>query len=737
MNATPNFGRRDAQGEVILDVHDLREVGPAEAAGLIRECQALLYKRFDSAIWRALDELASGSPSAASTPPPGSAQLGAEASLAADASLATDVARERSRFFARFRAEFDAIFEARRAGAPRAWGKGFRQVRALALVEEGDLSGQVALKKAVLEMRAATRKEGFAFNLRTRAVMRERPNRDDFLNPWGAELVCDALGNTCRGLWPATGQWHRVMEHIVRVLTPEIVELHKEQNALLEQHDILPILKVRTRKRAQGESAAPAQEGNLYDQVTSLFAPKAPPAETPGDAPTAHDLRLMLTRALYLLDARSAGFAEHIAKREPTAASALATLAGTVAADGGPTLNPVTIEILTAVLDEVFDNPHLPAEVKTLFGRLQIPLLKAALIDPGVLSQSGHVVRKFIDALANASVGLRPGFEEDADFLALANHLVAEIRDRPADNLEQFAAAHAELEMFLDSERAQYNSRLEQALPPLVAMDEQAAALALARTAIAMHLSGKSVPRQIRDYLHRDGAIRLAGVHLQNQPSDAAWQRELAWMDDLIFSVTPQRDRKERLKLLELVPGLVRDICDRIPENEVGTAHYKTFLAWLCQAHLRALSPPAEPVAAADEPQPLPVPPPTPAAEERSPSADVVAEIDTLLRGDWCAFAASDESPPLLARFAWRAPHGTQLLFTHRDGTIAMVHTPESLAAAFREGTVNVVFVATSLFERAMERMIASRSTGATMPADAAGGAAIALATPLPAGSDH
>jgi hypothetical protein len=731
LTATPKFRSRPAHDQVILDVRNLREVGPVESAGLIRECQAMLYKRYDPAIWRAMDELASGSHNAVFAKRQVSAPAGASMPIAAA------VARERSRFFARFRAEFDAILEARRAGAPRAWGKGGRQARALALVEEGDLSGQVALKNAVLAMRAATRKEGFAFNLRTRAVMREQPNHDDYLNPWGAELTCDALGSTCRALWPATVHWHCIMEHVVRVLTPEIVQLHKEQNALLQQHDILPKLQVRTRKRTQIAPAARAKEGNLYEQVTALFAPQALPVEAKDGAATPRDLRLTLARAFYLLDARSAGHTEDFAMRQPGAASGLAALAGIMVADGGPTLDPITIEILTAVLNEVFDNPHLPAEIKTLFGRLQIPLLKAALIDPGALSQPGNGVRKFFDALAAAAVGLRPGIEEDADFLALANHLVAEIRDQPGDNLGQFTAARMELELFLDVERAQYNSRVEQALPPLVAMDEQVAALAFARTAIAVHLTGKSVPRQIRDYLYHEGAIRLAGIRLANYANDAAWQRQLAWMDDLIYSVMPLHDPEARPMLLALVPKLVRDIRENMPTDDDGFARHKSFLVWLCQAHLRALSPSREPVAAPDDTIPLALLTAVPATEEQLRPAGVVSEIDTLFRGDWCAFYALDDSPPLLARFAWRAPHGSQLLFTHRDGTIAMVHTPESLAVAFCDGTAKVVFEAASLFERAMERMIASRSAGSMTPGDPDGGGAIAPATLLPAEFAH
>jgi hypothetical protein len=715
LTATNDFRSGSAHDRMVLDVQNLREVGPMEAAGLVREANALVYKRLDPAIWRALDELAGGVRSSVEGDERGRA-------LPAPSSLTDAVARERNRFFPRFRSDFDALFQARRAGSPRTWGKGGSQVPMLALVEESDLTGQVSLKQAVQAMRAATRKEGFGFDLRTRAVMREQPSEDEFVNPWGAELVCDALGSTCRALLPEKAHWHRVMEHLVRALTPELVLLNKEQDALFLQHDILPILQVRMRKRVGAGASANAGSGapgDLFHQVAALFAPARPASleshQAANAAPTEHQLRSMLMHALHMLDARSAVLNDPPTLRESDAAETsegsdkgLARIARTVAAEGGPKLDPITIRILTGVLDEVFDNPYLPAAVKTLFGRLQIPLLKAALLDRGVLAQPGHGVRRFFDALATASVGLRPGIEEDARYIALANQLVADIASQPAANLGRFTEARAELEAFLDAERVLYSANLEQALPPLVALDEQAAAMALARTALAVHLAGKRVPRELRAYLNRDVVNRLAALKLRDPPDDAAWQLEMAWIDDLVWSVTPGADPQARQKLMPMVPRLVRAISDDWPTDAVGAAQRKDLLAWLFEAHVRAMTLQPDPAPASDDTGPPTVPLHALPVPETRTQPGAVAELDALLHGDWCAFNAVDDSPPLLARFAWRSPHGTQLLFTHRDGTIAVLHTSESLAALFHAGRARVVFETASLFDRAMERMIAA-----------------------------
>jgi hypothetical protein len=85
------------------------------------------------------------------------------------------------------------------------------------------------------------------------------------------------------------------------------------------------------------------------------------------------------------------------------------------------------------------------------------------------------------------------------------------------------------------------------------------------------------------------------------------------------------------------------------------------------------------------------------------------AQVMGLVRGDWCEFKPED-GDPVLARLAWRAPQRRRILFAHRDGSTAFVHTPESLAAAFRNGRATVAIEAVPLFDRAMAQMVAQRS---------------------------
>ena len=469
--------------QIVLDVEHARDIGPAEADGLLRECIALTRQRLDAALARILDDLHSAAP----------ANSYAKSSYDVDIERARLVRRERARFLPHFNAEFDKTFAQRRAGEPRRREGRMSAPAALALVDEGAFTEQVALKGAVNAMRAATQEDAFGFDMRVRLIMREEPGEGAYENPWNSDYVCDALGNTCRALWPEDDDWRPIMEHLVQALTAPLTALHRELNALLLDRDILPVLRVRSRSRGGSAPKAPELDGSalfgkLIEQFQSMAAaqpsppspafedgsaaafPGASPLDfgTPGawrpDAQGAASGRPGSQRAhpwSALMDAvnllqRDQDSADRMSALADADAAAAALDNGTanelpalreqfIARRTGSMRDYVSLDIVAALLNEVFNDPYFPAEIKTVFGRLQIAILKATLLDPQVLANPGHRVRQFFETLASASVGLRPEDAHDALFIQLAGDLATRIRDQFDDDLGIFETARNEL----------------------------------------------------------------------------------------------------------------------------------------------------------------------------------------------------------------------------------------------------------------------------------------------------
>ncbi len=743
---TDAIHERSDRERLVVNVEGTRDIGPAEAEGLLRECLVLTHKRFDAAIWRAIERLQALGPG-------NDDELGTSL---ATSELAHEVARavtsKRSLVVPTFKARFDEAFQRRREGKSSLRGHRKKKSFELAIVDHGDHSAQVALSGAVQEMREATLDEAFSLDFRVRMVLREAPTGSPFDNPWSVDYFCDAFGGTCRELWAQDDLWRPIMECLVRATTPQVVALHRELNLLLQDRDVLPTLRVRARARRGGHEAQDLGGRALFDTLVQMLdgeassaRPAAQAANFPWAAPEATAARdagggtiaaghaqgaeawASLIAELTRLQRAVPGAAETGTLDGKTqlesGRSQLSALKAVTAAKDNRTIEPATLDIVGGVLDYVFDDPYIPDEIKAVFGRLQIPMLKAALIDRRVLYDSQHPTRRFLDTLAAAAVDLKPDDEHDRMLIKLANGLATRIRDEFVDDLGIFETAKRELDAFLDAERANSNQQLAKTVPLLIAQDEAAAARDEAVAAIEARLAGRTVSAEIRAFLDNDCVERLTAIDLEQGSDSSAWERQLDLIDDLLASIGPKTTVAARKALVQTLPELLLRINRSWAADDEAELRRQSLLSCLLNLHIGSMkAPTVEPpgIAAAAASAGAIAPPAisagTVAAQEPDDFDD---RVQALVRGDWCAFTDADvpTPTPVLARLAWRAPQRKRLLFSHRDGSTAFVHTPESLAEAFRTGRATLAIEAAPLFDRAMARLIDRRSPTSTSAA--------------------
>jgi len=723
------------QKQLVVDVDGSGDIDPGEADLVLRECLALMDKRLAAAIRPALADLQAPSPpspqdSSAAAPVPKTSALERDISYA--------VRSKGEQFVPRFSAEFQQSFQRRREGKLRTRGQRDESV-ALAMVDHGAHTATVALKSAVLAMREATLEEAFALDLRVRMLLREAPTGVTFDNPWSADYIGDAFGNACRELWPEHGLWRPIMERLVRATTQQVAALHRELNVLLQDRDVLPTLRVRTRARGETQQPPPDLRGRaLYDKLVEMLDSDAQAVPTlggtgrggvgadvgGGDGSRQQGAQILSTLVGVLNHLQRgqivASLPPELANLDRNAlsegsANQLRALKAATADKGGSATDRITIDIVAGVLDYVFDDPYLPNEIKTVFGRLQIPILKAALLDRRVLSDPKHPTRRFLDSLAQASVDLQPESAKGRALIELANGLALRIRDNFGDDLSIFEAAKAELDAYLDVEGADVDRRLAEA----VAQDERSDARREARAALDTRLAGRSVPQEVRDFLDHEFIQRLTMICLEEGQESPAWEGQLAIVDDLLWSIEPKTSAGARKRLVELVPSLLRSIDSDWSREQHAQARREALLSCLFDLHVRSMKAvpgvPDSVASAAAEALAMSAAI-APATTDAPPEFDVYeAQVQSLVRGDWCAFKSEGEGKTVLARLAWRAPQRRRMLFSHRDGSTAFVHTPESLAEAFRSRRVKLAIEAVPLFERAMTRLFArqSRQAGA------------------------
>jgi len=399
-------------------------------------------------------------------------------------------------------------------------------------------------------------------------------------------------------------------------------------------------------------------------------------------------------------------------------------------------LEAMTIELVAMLFDFIFETKDLPDSMKVLIGRLQIPVLKAAMLDGAFFSKKTHPSRVFVNALARAGIGWSPTMGTDDPLYKKIESLVHRVLDEFTDDIYLFDELRTDLETFLAEEEKKAEANIQTSADEINQRDRQEIARVVARAEIERRLETHTVPNFLGGFLREKWLDTLVQHHLQGGEEGEAWGAALTTLDDLVWSVQPKRTSEERKRLVAMLPSLLKRMHGGLHGAAWEPGMRDEFMANLVEAHAAAVKPSlasvpmpttavAEAAAAAAEQasaqgdaemaakaralaEAMAPAPPAPAPE---PVVEVVqdhyAELAaTLERGMWIEFEGED-GQLAFAKLAWISPLRGTYLFTNRQGQKAVSLTADELADRFRNDRARLV-EAEPLVDRAFVSMMAT-----------------------------
>ncbi|HSS70404.1 MAG TPA: DUF1631 domain-containing protein [Casimicrobiaceae bacterium] len=400
-------------------------------------------------------------------------------------------------------------------------------------------------------------------------------------------------------------------------------------------------------------------------------------------------------------------------------------------------LEAMTIELVAMLFDFIFETRDLPDSMKVLIGRLQIPVLKAAMLDGAFFSKKTHPSRVFVNALARAGIGWSPTMGTDDPLYKKIESLVHRVLDEFSDDIYLFDTLRQELEAFLAAEEKNAEANIQSTADEINQRDRQEIARVVARSEIERRLEMNTVPNFLGGFLREKWIATLAQHHLHGGEDSEAWSAALTSLDDLVWSVQPKRSTEDRKKLIAMLPNLLKRLHGGLHGVEWQQEDERElFMSNLVEAHAAAVKPSlasvpmpttamAEAAAAAAEQASAqgdaesaakaralaeamaPAPPPPPPEPSVEVVQDRYAELaSTLERGMWIEFEGED-GQLAFAKLAWVSPLRGTYLFTNRQGQKAVSLTADELADRFRNDRARLV-EAEPLVDRAFMSMMAS-----------------------------
>jgi len=589
----------------------------------------------------------------------------------------------------------------------------------LSLMGDQDFEVTLAVDKATARMHFNCAEELVALNARL-AKLLGRTELSEKDNPLAPRSLCESLLDGMSSMQLNQNIRVVLLNQFDLVLTTELPQIYQSINRYLVDGGILPDLKGGTKNHSRNTasasgsavSATPASNDmfKLFEQLAGgTGRAMGGGAGIPGFS-LLDSLGQLQSGAMML----PGGVRFELPLLEASAIqNVLRSLQQSPVMKAASPLDAVLVDAVAMLFDVVFDEASIPDRLKAQIARLQIPVLKAAMLDSNFFSQSNHPVRRMLDAIATLAIHL-PENEAGNARLEAISQVVSRVLKSFEKDISVFETAATELESMgtlLDATLEEaMSSSLQQDIAQIKNAERAEIAPVIVHDFINRALKEQTVAEAVREFLRRDWAQLLTLDYINEGEEGAHFNSHVETMRELVWSVQPKADMDARLMLVRILPGLLKRLREGVAEIDLPTKLADRFFASLVILHANAVRPSSQPV-------PLPEISPeeieemvvqaeaTPSAAEATPEATTNTEVGpvapevedeftlrarALNKGDWVEFHY-DDGTFRWARLGWVSGVKNTYLFSDQDGMNSFSIGLHRLADKLRRGEAVLV----------------------------------------------
>lgn len=248
------------------------------------------------------------------------------------------------------------------------------------------------------------------------------------------------------------------------------------------------------------------------------------------------------------------------------------------------------INLVSAMFDYILDDQDLPTAMKALLGRLQIPMLKVALIDELFFKTEKHPARLLLNSLAKAGVSWDEKAQSSDVLYKKIEETVFTILTDFHDDMQLFDQLLKEFNQFYEEQQARIaiiDQRTREA-------EERRAKADMARSevqqALNQKLTGRKLPLAVVRLL-QDGWRHVLYLSILKDGKDAeSWRQAVKIVDALIWSMTPVTDDPAWLERLKSVaPKLVNSLRKGLASVNFDQVKTDSLIREIEEVHLKTI----------------------------------------------------------------------------------------------------------------------------------------------------
>jgi len=585
---------------------------------------------------------------------------------------------------------------------------------------------------------------------------------DEENNPIGPAKLSESFQLACQELSLNIRAKLVVFKLFEKYVLGELGELYSCSNKLLIGAGVLPQMssapatrtKVRPQEQAERSDSSQSEGGNVNASVSAeatadqnevfsllrnLLANKAAQPQTgPSYLPVA-DSGPVLSQA-ELVDMLSTVQQQNDVIRDdfqPASLNVRQALHSIVDGRGGAIPQAVgrvdddSINLVSMLFEYILDDHSLPVQMKALLGRLQIPMLKVALLDKSFFSRGAHPARKLLNELASAALRWNEPADVSRDALFnKINDIVTNVLNEFESDVEIFKPLLEDFSQFVDKEKRRSDLIEQRTRDAEEGLGKTQRARADVGHLINDKAAGKALPTAVVALLREGWSNYLFLLYVKQGTEDQAWHAAVQVVDDLIWSVDQDASFGHRSDLLKKIPSLLQCLRKGLNAISFSKNRMRELFSELEGVHMACLKGPESEAESVDEveakehsagdalqeneaieaEQGAPVILETPELESLDENVcgeaddEYVAMVDSMAVGAWVEFL-DDKGEKSRCKLAAIIRASGKYIFVNRVGIKVAEHTRSSLIEEAQAGVISMLDNAL-LFDRALESVI-------------------------------
>ena len=258
-------------------------------------------------------------------------------------------------------------------------------------------------------------------------------------------------------------------------------------------------------------------------------------------------------------------------------------------------MDRLTVEVVSTLFSFIFNNEQIPTDLRCRLARLQVPMLKAAILAPEVLHHDDHPARQLFNRMSSMAVGIDPESEMGRNLAPEIDRIINRVLEEFDDDVSIFATALDEFEKCLAEVLCKSDAQVMLGIEALEAAERSSILLNNITTTLSDLLLPLSVDKRISDFITAVWSrvmVRAAWSDAEKGTSQTESSIFLAYrniLPELLWSLQEKPISKDRTLLVRMLPDLVKGIRQALETISLPEEESKAIMSQIVTMHTQVL----------------------------------------------------------------------------------------------------------------------------------------------------